>query len=99
MEALEAPLRAEGLLPVWSDETLLGDPLPRSYDGPAILEKLGRLERPMKVVITIRNQHDLVLSAYREYLKRNRHSLIDFIGTGRGTPVVSSDPAAGIPVL
>ncbi len=82
MAELEAPLRADGLRPVWSDETLLGNPLTRTYDGAWVLDRLRRLGRPLKIVITIRNQHDLILSAYREYLKLNRHSLTDFIGTG-----------------
>lgn len=82
MAALEAPVRAQGLRPVWSDETLLGNPITRTYDGAWILDKIARLERPMKVLITIRRQPDLILSAYREYLKLHRHSLTDFIGTG-----------------
>lgn len=82
MDLLEKPIRELGLVPVWSEETLLGNPMKRQYDGARVLDQLRSLNRPFKVFITIRRQPDLCLSAYREYLKINRHSLRDFIGTG-----------------
>lgn len=82
MAKLEAPLRDAGLLPVWSEEVLLGNPIARVYDGAWNLQKLNALDRPFKILITARRQADLALSAYREYLKLHRHSLTDFIGTG-----------------
>lgn len=78
----EAPLRARGLLPVWSEETLLGNPLQRIYDGAWVLDRLSRVAPKAKILITIRNQLDFALSAYREHLKLGRHSLRDFIGSG-----------------
>lgn len=88
----EAPLRACGLVPVWSEETLLGNPLQRIYDGAWVLERLSRVAPGARVLITIRNQLDLALSAYREHLKLGRHSLQDFIGTG-------SEPRSYHPIL
>lgn len=83
MEQLEAPVRKLGLVPVWSEETLLGNPMTRDYHGAWMLERLRALGKPFKILITIRRQQDMCLSAYREYLKFQRHSLRDFIGTGQ----------------
>ena len=82
METLEHPIRAQGLIPVWSDETLLGDPIANIYDGPTILDRLVRLEKAFKVLITVRKQQDICLSLYREFLKKNRHGIQDFVGDG-----------------
>lgn len=82
MERLEAPIRSAGLVPVWSEETLLGNPITRHYDGAWTLSKLRSLNRPFRILITVRRQADLCLSAYREYLKLYRHNLRDFIGSG-----------------
>jgi hypothetical protein len=82
MAQLEAPVRAAGLIPVWSEETFLGDPLKRNYDGAWMLEKLAATGRPLRILFTIRRQAGLALSAYREFLKLNRNGLTDFIGTG-----------------
>jgi len=83
MARLEAPVRAQGLIPVWSEETLLGDPIKRCYHGAWMLEKLAAIGRPLRILFTIREQKALALSAYREFLKLNRNGLTDFIGTGR----------------
>lgn len=82
MIRLEKPVRDRGLVPVWSEETFVGNPLTRCYDGAWMLEKLHSTGRAFQIVFTIRNQADLILSAYREYLKLNRNSLRDFVGTG-----------------
>lgn len=92
MSQLEAPLRSEGLVPVWSEETLLGNPITRHYDGAWTLTKLQALNKPLKILITVRRQADLCLSAYREYLKLNRHTLRDFIGTGK-------EPRSYMPIM
>ncbi|KPP83935.1 MAG: Sulfotransferase domain [Rhodobacteraceae bacterium HLUCCA08] len=92
MTEAEAPVRARGLVPVWSEETLLGNPLQRIYDGAWVLDRLFRVAPRARVLITIRNQVDLALSAYREHLKLGRHSLRDFIGTG-------SEPRSYQPIL
>lgn len=82
MRALEAPIRSKGLIPVWSEETLLGDPLVSDYCGPSILAQLKQLDLNVKVLITIRRQEGFALSAYREALRYGRYTLNDFIGTG-----------------
>jgi hypothetical protein len=78
----EQPIRARGLVPVWSEETLLGDPLVTDYCGPEVLWRLGQLGLNVKILITIQKQESFALSAYREALRFGRHRLSDFIGTG-----------------
>lgn len=82
MRALEAPIRDRGRVPVWSEETLLGDPLVSDYCGPRILAQLKQLDLDLKVLITIRRQEGFALSGYREALRFGRYKLRDFIGTG-----------------
>lgn len=83
MAEMEEPLRIMGLMPVWSEETMLGDPLCGDYCGAEVSDMVRVLPRPIKVLITIREQRAFCLSAYAEFLKYNRHSLTDFIGTGQ----------------
>ncbi len=83
MRALEEPIRMRGLIPVWSEETLLGDPLVSDYCGPAILAQLKQLDLDVKVLITIRRQEGFALSGYREALRYGRYRMRDFIGTGK----------------
>lgn len=78
----EDDIRQKGLIPVWSEETLLGDPLVNDYCGPEVLWRLGQLKRDLKVLITIRKQESFALSGYREALRFGRYRLRDFIGTG-----------------
>lgn len=81
---LEAPQRAKGLLPIWSEEVLLGDPLAGRYDGPANLRRLQAAFPDARILITIREQQAMVLSMLREYAKQGgTASPVDFIGTGR----------------
>ena len=82
METLEQPIRMKGLVPVWSEETLLGDPLVTDYCGPHVLGLLTQLELNTKILITIRKQESFALSGYREALRFGRYRLTDFIGTG-----------------
>lgn len=81
MNDAEAPVRAAGLIPVWSEETLMGDPIQRRYIGPQALDRLAKLKRPLRFLVSIREQQAFALSAFREYLKRHSGSLTDFIGT------------------
>lgn len=88
--ALEAPQRAEGLLPVWSEEVLLGDPLAGRYDGPANLRRLHAAFPQARILITIREQRAMALSMLREYAKQGgTASPRDFIGTGQEDPAFS----------
>lgn len=94
--AQEQDVRARGLVPVWSDETLLGDPITRTYNGPPVLEMIAALPRKKKVLISIREQRSMVLSIYREYVKQGgSNPLRDLIGTGREprsfTPLLRHD--------
>ncbi|MEM9369945.1 MAG: hypothetical protein AAGA26_02180 [Pseudomonadota bacterium] len=93
LAALEEPSRALGLVPIWSDETLLGNVIERRYDGQTSAARLLALPGPKKVLITIREQRSFALSAYREYIKQGgRNTLDQFIGTGR-------EPASFTPIL
>jgi hypothetical protein len=82
IEELERPAREKGLVPVWSEETLLGDPLVTDYCGPEVLWRLSQLKLNVKFLITIRRQESFALSAYREGLRFGRYPLTDFLGTG-----------------
>lgn len=84
---LEAPQRAAGLLPVWSEEVLLGDPIAGRYDGARNLEKLAATLPQARILITIREQKAMALSIYREYIKQGGTApLRDVIGTGQEAP-------------
>lgn len=83
LETLEAPVRAQGLLPVWSEETLLGDPIRRRYDGPQALEQLKSLFPNAGVLLTIRAQVPMTLSVYGQYLAQSGTCRFDeFLGAG-----------------
>jgi hypothetical protein len=90
---LENDARRKGQIPVWSDETLIGNPLTRTYLGPSLLRRLSSLSKPIKVIITIREQCAFCLSAYREFIKHGGvHDLESFIGTG-------NEPRSYTPIL
>jgi len=96
LTGLERDARATGLAPVWSDETLIGNPLMRSYHGTVVMRKIAALGIPAKVIVTVREQRAFVLSAYREFVKHGEtQSLESFIGTGREgksyTPIMRED--------
>lgn len=83
LEALAAPVRARGNLPVWSEEMLLGNPPVRRYDGFANARKLKQAYPEAQVLITIRRQPAIALSIYREYvLGGGALPLRGVIGTG-----------------
>ncbi|MEM7239649.1 MAG: hypothetical protein AAF501_17725, partial [Pseudomonadota bacterium] len=90
---LEEDSRARGLVPVWSDETLLGNVVERRYDGQVSAARILALAMPKKVLITIREQRSFALSAYREYVKQGgRNTLEHFIGSGQ-------EPVSFTPIL
>lgn len=84
LEDLAAPIRASGRLPVWSEETLLGNPPTARYDGFSNARKAKAIYPEAKVLITIRRQQEIALSMYREYLRgKGTLPLQSFIGTGQ----------------
>jgi hypothetical protein len=82
VDAYEYPIRQKGKVPVWSEETLLGDPIVTDYCGPEVLWRLVQLNLNVKILITIRRQEAFALSGYREALRFGQVRLTDFIGTG-----------------
>ena len=93
ISAAEGPVRTRGMVPIWSDETLLGDPIKRRYTGSDSLTRMARLPRDKKIIISIREQRSMVLSIYREFIRQGgAHTLTQFIGTGR-------EPASYTPIL
>lgn len=79
-------VRSRGLIPVWSDETLLGEPVSRRYDGYSNALRLKAAVPKAKVLITIREQKALAYSMYAEYLRQGGlASLTQFIGNGQET--------------
>lgn len=96
LEAAAAPLRERDLIPVWSDETFLGEPVTRRYDGYVNALRLHSILPNAKVLITIREQKALAYSMYVEYLRQDGLvSLEGFIGTGNEdlsmSPILRSD--------
>ncbi|MGC6488329.1 MAG: hypothetical protein ACON4Z_11835 [Planctomycetota bacterium] len=72
-----------GSVPVWSDETMLGDPLTRRYDGPSSLEKLKACFPDARVLMVIREQRSIALSMFNQYVKEGGAlTATDFFGTG-----------------
>ncbi|MEM9782839.1 MAG: hypothetical protein AAF899_10215 [Pseudomonadota bacterium] len=87
LEALEAPVRAQGLVPVWSDEVLIGDPCQRAYHGRAVADRILAIGRPLRVLIVVREQRSFAWSAYRQYVSNGGVlALSDFVGRP-GLPV------------
>lgn len=81
--ALEAPLYQRGLVPVWSEETLLGEPVSRRYDAFSNAHRLHAVMPDALVLFTIREQLSLAESMYKEYIRQGgTGSLRSFIGTG-----------------
>lgn len=91
LDELEKPQRERGLLPVWSEEMFLGAPAQRQYHGPQVQRKLAQTHGgDAKILITIREQRAMALSAYREYVRGGgRNPLRDFIGTRETKPAFS----------
>lgn len=83
LSVLEDEVRGRGLIPVWSDETLLGDPMVRRYDGPANAIRLAQVFPTARVLITIREQRAVARSIYSEFVRQGgRETLEQVIGTG-----------------
>ena len=83
-------------LPVWSDETLLGNPLQRLYNGRPVADKLHDVFPQARVLICIRRQEDIAVSMYRQHIHEGgRHTFEMFIGTGHElesfTPILRPD--------
>lgn len=84
MEEIAAPVRARGNMPVWSEESLLGNPPTRRYDGFANARKIKAVFPEAQILITIRRQQSIALSMYREYvLGGGTLPLRSFVGTGQ----------------
>lgn len=93
MEAIAAPVRARGKLPVWSEEMLLGNPPSGRYDGFSNARKAKAAYPDARVLITIRRQQSIALSMYREYvLGGGALPIRCFIGTG-------DEPISHTPIL
>ena len=83
LNAASLSARQRGSTVVWSDETLLGDPIARRYDGPAILERLVEVVPDARILITIREQVSAAHSIYHEYRRLGGLQDFDsFFGTG-----------------
>ncbi|MBY6190708.1 hypothetical protein KUV22_09805 [Microbulbifer agarilyticus] len=84
LERFAKPIRAEGKLPVWSEEMLLGNPPSPRYDGLQNAIKIHKIYPNAKILITIRRQQSIALSMYREYvLGGGVASLRSFIGEAK----------------
>jgi hypothetical protein len=81
--AHEAPLRDAGLMPVWSEETLLGDPVRRRYEGQHLFPHFKSLFPNAGVLITIRAQVPMAMSIYSQHIYEDGICQFDeFLGTG-----------------
>ena len=82
-----------GLVPVWSEERLLGDPVQARYDGAVTAERLAAVMPHARVLIVVREQRALAASIYREVIHDGQAlTLTDVIGTG-------DEPAGFRPLL
>ena len=78
---------SRGLVPVWSEERLLGDPVQNLYGGAVTAERLARVMPDARVLIVVREQRDLALSVYKEVIHDGQAlRLVDVIGTGEEGP-------------
>lgn len=85
-----------GRVPVLSDETLCGDPVQRRYTGRDVADRIHAAFPRARVLIGIREQKAMALSAFREYIfMGGTLPLRDFIGTGceplSFTPILRED--------
>lgn len=84
MEDIALPVRARGNTPVWSEESLLGNPPSARYDGFSNARKIKAVFPDAQVLITIRRQQSIALSMFREYVLGDGTLPIgSFIGTGK----------------
>lgn len=68
MEPALAAVEAPGLVPVLSDERLSGTPHTGGFDSLLVAERLFRTWPGAKVLIVVREQRAMVVSAYRQYI-------------------------------
>ena len=74
---------APGLVPVWSEERLLGDPVQDHYGGALTAERLAAAMPDARVLIVVREQRAMALSVYKEVLHDGQSlTLTEVIGTG-----------------
>ncbi len=66
-DGLESAARAK-LVPVLSEETLVGDPAAGHYWGHTALEQICATFPDARILVTIREQRSYVASAYREFI-------------------------------
>lgn len=84
MEDIASPIRARGSIPVWSEETLLGNPPSGRYDGFSNARKTKAIFPDARILITVRRQQSIALSMFREYILGNGTLPIkSFVGTGQ----------------
>jgi hypothetical protein len=86
-------LRDDPRVPVISDETLCGDPFQRRYNGRDVADRIYQAFPRAKVLIGIREQKSMAISAFREYIALGGTlTLKDFIGVG-------DEPISYTPIL
>ena len=83
-------------VPVISDETLCGDPIQRRYNGRDVADRIYQAFPRAKVLIGIREQKSMAISAFREYIFMGGTLLLeDFVGAGQEplsfTPILRED--------
>ena len=77
----------DSLIPVLSDENLVGHPTSSFVQGPAIAERLRAAFPDGRILVCIREQKSVVLSLYSEHLRHSHtHDLETFIGNGKMPP-------------
>jgi hypothetical protein len=67
-EQLFEPIRAQGLLPVVSNERLSGHAVSGGYDSATIAERLRAVFPEGRIVIVIREQRSAIVSNYKNYV-------------------------------
>jgi hypothetical protein len=73
--------RKYGLVPVLSEETLVGDPVSGRYWGRTAADHIHAAFPEARIIICIREQKSFILSAYREHVKiGGTYSLERFLG-------------------
>lgn len=87
------PVVARGLVPVWSDETIVGEPVTRRYDAHSNALRVHQALPDAHVLITIREQKALAYAMYVEYMRQGGLASVEsFFGTG-------NEPMAFSPIL
>lgn len=75
--------RRKGLIPVMSHESLAGNQIKGSYWGKEIADRIHAVFPNAHIFLVIREQKSMVLSSYREHIKKGGTKTIQqFIGAG-----------------